>query len=67
MNDNTLVFTHILLNFSVLLNNAIEMFIDFLKHMRDPEINSELTTLEISFGELREYEVVFRRVYGIGV
>ena len=33
----------------------------------DLEINSGLATLEESFGELREDEVVFRRVYSTGV
>ena len=42
------VFRYILLAFSVLLNNAIKMSIDFLKHMGDPGINYGLPTLENS-------------------
>ena len=52
-------FTH----FSVVLNNAIEIFIEFSKHMGYPVINSELPTLEESFGELGEDKLVVRRVY----
>ena len=67
MNDNTIVFTHILLTFSLLLNKTIETFIDFLKHVGDLGINSGLPTLENSFDELGEDKLVFRGVYDTGV
>ena len=43
------------------------MFIDFSKHMGDLGINSGLPSLENSFGELGEDELVVRRVYDAGV
>ena len=49
------------------MNNAIETFIDFSKHMGDLGINFGLPTLENSFGGLGEDKLVVRRVYGLGV
>ena len=63
----TNVFKYILLNFSVVMNKFIKMFIDFLKHMGYPGINSGLPTIENSFGELGENILFVRRVYDAGV
>ena len=67
MNDTTNVFKYILLAFSVVLNKAKEMFIDFSKHMGYPGINSGLPTIEKSFGELGENILFVRKVYYAGV
>ena len=64
MHDFTIVFTNILLTFSVLLNNAIEMFIDVSKNMGYLGINYGLPTLKDSFDELVEDKLIIRRVYG---
>ena len=58
MHDITNVFKYILLTFSVVLNEAIEMSIDFSKHMGDLGINYGLTSLENSFGKLREDNIL---------
>ena len=50
-----------------MLKNAIEMFIDFSKHMGDLGINSGLPSLENSFGEIGDDKLVVRRVYYSGV
>ena len=63
----TNVFVYILLSFSVLLNKAIEMFIDFSKHMGDPGIKYGLLTLENIFGKLGLNILFVRRVYDAGV
>ena len=60
-------FSLILLTSYVFLNNSMKTIIAFLKHMGDLGIDSEPVTLEGSFGELGEDEVVVRRVYGTGV
>ena len=62
MHDITNVFKYILLTFSVVLNEAIEMSIDFSKHMGDLGINYGLTSLENRFGKLREDNIFVRRV-----
>ena len=49
------------------MNNAIETFIEFSKHMGDLGINSGLPTIENSFGKLGENKLVVRTVFGIGV
>ena len=67
MNDRTNVFKYILPAFSVVLNKAIKMFIDFSKHMGDPGINSGLSTLENSLGKHGENILFVRRVYDAGV
>ena len=50
-----------------MLKKFIKMFIESLKHMGDPGINSGLPTLEKSFGELGENILFVRRVYDAGV
>ena len=65
--DTTNVLKYILLTFSVVLNKFIKMFIDFLKHIGDPGINSGLSTIENSFGKLRENILLVRGVYDAGV
>ena len=67
MHDITNVFKYILLAFYVVLKKAIEMFIDFLKHMGDLGINSGLHSLENSFVKLGEDKLSVRRVYDAGV
>ena len=67
MHDFTIVFTYILLTFSVFLNNSIETLIDFLKHMGDVGVNYGCATLEDSFSKLGEDKLFFRRSYGTGV
>ena len=62
-----MVFTPILLTCSVLLNNGVEMFIYFSKHMGYLGIYPGLTCLEYSFGKLGEDELFFRRVHDTGV
>ena len=64
MGGFTIVFTHILLNFSVLINNDIETFIDFSLHLGDLGINYGLPTIEDSFVKLGEENIFVRRVYG---
>ena len=49
------------------MNNFIEIFIDFSKHMGYLGINYGLLTIEDSFGELGEDKIVVRRVYVTGV
>ena len=56
-------FKYILLTFSAVLNKFIKMFLDFSKHMGDPEINSGIPTLENSFGRLWVNILFVRRVY----
>ena len=44
-----------------------KMFIDFLKHMGDPGINSRFRTIENSFGKFGENILFVRIVYDAGV
>ena len=50
-----------------MLNKFIKMLIDYSKQKGDPGINSGLTTLENSFGELGKNILFVRRVYDAGV
>ena len=65
--DSTIVFTHILLTFSVLLKNVIEMFIDVSKRMGGLRINSGLPTLENSFDKIGGDKLLVRNIYCTGV
>ena len=56
-----------LLNFSVLINNDIETFIDFSLHLGDLGINYGLTSLENRFGKLRENILFVIIVYDAGL
>ena len=49
------------------MKNSIETSTHFSKHMGDVGINYGLSTLGYSFGELGEYGIFVRKVYGIGV
>ena len=57
-----MVFTPTLLTFYEFLNNTIETFIHFSKHLVDLIINIGLAFLENRFGKLREYEIIDRMV-----
>ena len=46
------------------MNNAIETFVDFLKHLGDLGIDIGLSALEKRFGVLEEDELVVRMVNG---
>ena len=55
-----MVFTPTLLTFYEFLNNTIETFIHFSKHLVDLIINIGLAFLENHFGKLREYKLIDR-------